>query len=155
MSFGWPTFLNFGKDYAGARDGYVYVYSPDGDNAYRAADRMVLASVPKGPDHRTGSPRVLQESGRGRNSGLDRGHRRMQGGLQSSGGCYRAAVSYNAGLRRYLWCQTLPGGDARFRGGFGIYDAPEPWGPWTAAYFTEPRNGMSGGERRAASRRNG
>ena len=77
MSFSCPTFLNFGKDYAGARDGYVYIYSPDGDNAYRAADRMVLASVPKGPDHRTGSPRVLQESGRGRNSGLDRGHRRM------------------------------------------------------------------------------
>ena len=23
MSFGGPTFLNFGKDYAGARDGYV------------------------------------------------------------------------------------------------------------------------------------
>ncbi len=40
-------------------------------------------------------------------------------------------ISYDAGLERYLWCQTLPGGDARFRGGFGIYDAPEPWGPWT------------------------
>ena len=25
----------------------------------------------------------------------------------------------------------------RFRGGFGIYDAPEPWGPWTTVYFTE------------------
>ena len=28
-SFGCPTFLNFGKDYAGARDDYVYVYSHD------------------------------------------------------------------------------------------------------------------------------
>jgi hypothetical protein len=53
------------------------------------------------------------------------------------GGCYRSAVSYNAALKRYLWCQTLPGGDTRFRGGFGIYDAPEPWGPWTTVYFTE------------------
>ena len=52
-------------------------------------------------------------------------------------GCYRSAVSYNSGLRRYLWTQTLPGGDARFTGGFGIYDAPEPWGPWTTAFFTE------------------
>jgi len=51
--------------------------------------------------------------------------------------CYRSGVSYNAGLKRYLWCQTLPGADPRFRGGFGIYDAPEPWGPWTTAYFTE------------------
>jgi hypothetical protein len=27
--------------------------------------------------------------------------------------------------------------DVRFEGGFGVYDAPEPWGPWTTAYFTE------------------
>jgi hypothetical protein len=24
----------------------------------------------------------------------------------------------------------------RFQGGFGIYDAPEPWGPWTTVFFT-------------------
>ena len=24
----------------------------------------------------------------------------------------------------------------RFQGGFGIYDAPEPWGPWTTVYFS-------------------
>jgi hypothetical protein len=40
-------------------------------------------------------------------------------------------------LQRYLWCQTLPGRDARFSGGFGIYDAPQPWGPWTTVDFTE------------------
>jgi hypothetical protein len=51
--------------------------------------------------------------------------------------CYRSAISYNAPLRRYLWCQTLPRGDARFQGGFGIYDAAEPWGPWTTVFFTE------------------
>ena len=54
-----------------------------------------------------------------------------------AGKCYRSSISYNAGLRRYLWCQTLPGGDARFRGGFAIYDAPEPWGPWTTVSYTE------------------
>ena len=53
------------------------------------------------------------------------------------GRCYRSGISYDAGLKRYLWCQVLPGGDPRFRGGFGIYDAPEPWGPWSTAYFTE------------------
>jgi hypothetical protein len=53
------------------------------------------------------------------------------------GGCCRSAVSYNAGLKQYLWCQTLPGGDARFRGGFGVYDAPEPWGPWTTVFLTD------------------
>jgi hypothetical protein len=53
------------------------------------------------------------------------------------GNCYRSGISYNAALKRYLWCQTLPKGDARFEGGFGIYDAPEPWGPWPTVYFTE------------------
>ena len=27
--------------------------------------------------------------------------------------------------------------DTRFKGGFGIYDAPEPWGPWTTVYLTK------------------
>ena len=53
------------------------------------------------------------------------------------GKCYRSGISYDAGLKRYLWCQVLPGKDPRFAGGFGVYDAPEPWGPWTTAYFTE------------------
>src|SRR5439155_14798314 len=57
--------------------------------------------------------------------------------FRHAGKSYRSSISYNAGLRRYLWCQTLPGGDARFRGGFGIYDAPEPWGPWTTVFYTE------------------
>ena len=38
-------FLNFGRDYAGARDDFVYVYSHDSGDAYIAADRMVLARV--------------------------------------------------------------------------------------------------------------
>jgi hypothetical protein len=26
--------------------------------------------------------------------------------------------------------------DTRFKGGLAIYDAPEPWGPWSTAFFT-------------------
>ena len=53
------------------------------------------------------------------------------------GNCCRSGITYNAGLKRYLWCQILRKADARFEGGFGIYDAPEPWGPWTTVFFTE------------------
>jgi CubicO group peptidase (beta-lactamase class C family) len=135
-SFGCPTFLNFGRDYAGARDDHVYVYSPDGDGAYQAADRMVLARVPKG---RIKERAAYEFFGGMSPAGIPlwtpdiAGHRSV---FEHPGGCCRSAISYDAGLKRYLWCQTLPG-DARFRGGFGIYDAPEPWGPWTTAYFTE------------------
>ncbi len=48
-----------------------------------------------------------------------------------------AGNCYNPALKRYLWCQIIPGGDTRFAGGFGIYDAPEPWGPWTTVFYTE------------------
>ncbi len=135
-SFGYPTFLNFGRNYQGARDGYVYVYSHDNDSAYAPADRMVLARVPKG---RIGDRDAYEFF-----DGLDAGGEplwtrdiaRRQAVFSHPGKCYRSSISYNPGLKRYLWSQTLPGGDARFRGGFGVYDAPEPWGPWTTSFFT-------------------
>jgi hypothetical protein len=58
--------------------------------------------------------------------------------------CLRSAVTYNAGIKRYLWWQAVPQppghkdrGDTRFEGGFGVYDARDPWGPWTTAFFTK------------------
>ena len=55
--------------------------------------------------------------------------------------CRRSSISYNAGIGRYLWWQQMTvdssSTDTRFKGGFGLYDAPEPWGPWTTVYFTE------------------
>jgi hypothetical protein len=53
------------------------------------------------------------------------------------GRCYRSSVSYHAGLGRYLWVQTGLGADTRFAGGLAIYDAPEPWGPWTVVFATD------------------
>jgi hypothetical protein len=136
-SFGCPTFLNFGKDYAGARDDHVYVYSHDGDSAYQAADRMVLARVPKGRITERGAYEFFRGLGAGGRPLWTEDIAGRRAVFRHAGGCLRSSVSYDAGLRRYLWCQTLPGGDARFRGGFGIYDAPEPWGPWTTVFFTE------------------
>ena len=46
-SFGSPAFLNFGRNYAGARDGYVYTYSQDGPSAYESDNGVMLARVPK------------------------------------------------------------------------------------------------------------
>ena len=136
-SFGAPTFLNFGKNYSGARDDYVYVYSHDDDSAYRPADGMVLARVPKSA--------LASQNAYEFFAGL------LPGGeplwkpavrdralvFRHPGRAYRSGVSYNAGLGRYLWCQIIPGDDTRFEGGFGVYDAPEPWGPWTTVYISE------------------
>ncbi|SRR5579883_1915653 len=141
-SFGCPTFLNFGKNYAGARDQFVYVYSQDADSAYRAADHMVLARVPK---NRIGE----RESYEFFRSWDTKGRPLWTKVIDERGAvfthkgkCYRSSITYDSGLQRYLWVQILPGtegkkADTRFEGGLAIYDSPEPWGPWTTVYFTE------------------
>ncbi len=136
-SFGCPTLLNFGKDYGGARDDFVYVCSFDSDTAYKPADRMVLARVAKDRLRQRQAYEFfarLDEKGRPVWSKdiNDRG-----AVFEHKGCCYRSGISYNAALKRYLWVQLIPGGDTRFKGGLGIYDAPEPWGPWTTAFFAE------------------
>ena len=136
-SFGYPTFVGFGRNYAGARDGFVYLVSHDADSAYKPADRMALARVPKA--------RLMDRAAYEVFGGLDAGGRplwtrdlaRRAAVFTHPGRCYRSGITYCAPLKRYLWVQIIPGNDTRFRGGFGVYDAPEPWGPWTTAYFTE------------------
>src|SRR2546422_2249890 len=131
------TFLNFGKNYAGARDEYVYVYTHDNDSAYLPSDRFVLARVPK--------QRLRERAAYDFFEWLDehgkpvwaRDINRRGAVFTHSGNCYRSSVAYNVALKRSLLCQALPGGDPRFAGGFGIYDAAEPWGPWTCVYFAE------------------
>jgi CubicO group peptidase (beta-lactamase class C family) len=139
-SFGCPTFLNYGRNYAGARDDFVYVYSLDSDSAYEASDRMVLARVPQ--------DRITQRDAYEFFVALDASGRptwskdvaRRGAVFTNPGNCYRGGVSYDAGLKRYLWCQILPYSThpqgQRFQGGFGVYDAPEPWGPWTTVFYT-------------------
>lgn len=136
-SFGYPTFLNFGRNYDRARDEYVYIYSHDHDSAYKPADRMLLARVPK---NATTDRKAYEFLARTEESGNARWTRDIAGRgavFTHPRRCYRSSVSYNAALKRYLWCQIVPGGDTRFAGGFGIYDAPNPWGPWTTVFFTE------------------
>jgi CubicO group peptidase (beta-lactamase class C family) len=136
-SFGCPTFLNFGRDYDFARDNFVYVYSHDADSAYDRADAMVLARVP--------GRLIRQQAAYDFFAGLDpAGRPQWTSNLPdraavftSPNRCYRSTVSYSAPLQRYLWVQTGLGKDTRFAGGLAIYDAAEPWGPWTVAFQTD------------------
>jgi len=136
LSFGCPTFLNFGRNYAGARDDYVHIYSHDADSAYTPADGMVLARVPKDKIKNRGAYEFFKRLDTNGNPVWTRDINERGAVFDNPGRCYRSGISYNAGLKRYLWCQTLPREDARYGGGFGIYDAPEPWGPWTTVFFT-------------------
>jgi hypothetical protein len=141
--FGYPTILNFGKNYAHARDEYVYIYSTDADSAYVPADRLVLARVRKDRIR----DRAAYEFFAGMDSATQptwtKDIRQCGPVFQHAGKCFRCMVSFDIGLNRYLMCQA---GSARpVEAGFGVFDAPEPWGPWTTVSYA-PRWDVSPGE---------
>ncbi|MDZ4287415.1 MAG: hypothetical protein U0984_05630, partial [Prosthecobacter sp.] len=137
-SFGCPAFVNYGKNYADARDDFIYVHSHDANSAYDRGDRMVLARVPKAKVRERAAYEFYQgvQANGQPQWGHDIGAR--AGIFTNPGNCYRSQMTYNATLKRYLWCQIGRGHDTRFAGGFAIYDAPEPWGPWTTVFTAEP-----------------
>ena len=139
-SFGAPTFLNFGKNYAGARDDFVYVYSHDSDSAYEAADGMVLARASRDRlSERAAWELFAGHDGRGRPT-WTRDIEERGWVFSHPHRCYRSGITYNASLGRYLWSQVHPDSPhppgPRFEGGFGVYEAPEPWGPWRTVEYT-------------------
>ncbi|MCD6051301.1 MAG: putative penicillin binding protein [Verrucomicrobia bacterium] len=142
--FGLIGFVNYGKDYQRARDEFVYAYSHDGPKADTPADRFILMRVPKGKLTEKSAWEFYEKLGTDGKPLWTRDMAKRGGIFQHRDGCLRSAMTYNAGLKRYLWWQQIPQpvgatndrGDTRFTGGFGIYEAPEPWGPWTTAYFT-------------------
>jgi hypothetical protein len=114
----------------------VYVYSHDANSAYERADRMVLARVPKGRLRERDAYEFFVELDVQSQPAWSRDINQRGAVFSHPGACYRSGITYHAGLKRYLWCQIGPGSDTRFQGGFAIYDAPEPWGPWTTAFHT-------------------
>lgn len=136
-------FVNFGRNYAGARDEYVYAYSHDGPRADTPADRFVLLRAHKQHLRERGDWEFFQRLDDAGRPVWTAEFARRGNVFDNPGNCLRSAMTYNAGLKRYLWWQQIPQpegardrGDTRFAGGFAIYDAPEPWGPWTTAYYT-------------------
>jgi len=130
--FGSPAFLNFGRNYAGARDGYVYAYSQDGASAYESSDALALARVPKGRIRDRDAWEFLARVDAGGRPRWTRKIGERGAVFRFAGHCQRVDAVYNPLLKRYLLALGY-----NHRGGWGIFDAPEPWGPWTTAFHTD------------------
>lgn len=141
VSFGCPTFLNYGSNYDGARDEFVYIFSPDGDSAYTPADRMIVARVPKDSLWNESAYEYFVQIDPAGRPHWSRDVHQRGAVFVHPGRCGRSGISYNLALKRYIWYQVYPESDhpggPRFAGGCGIYDAPEPWGPWTTLFHTD------------------
>ncbi|HZH73576.1 MAG TPA: hypothetical protein VFD91_13845, partial [Mariniphaga sp.] len=142
VSFGCPTFLNDGKNYEGARDNYVYIYSHDEVSAYKNSDRFVLARVPKNKLKEWQSYEYLSGYETHSKPVWSEDIRKREAVFVNPGKCYRSGISYNRGLKKYLWCQTIQASfseeynGVRFKGGLGIFESDNPWGPWNTIFYT-------------------
>ena len=142
--FGYISLVNFGRDYEGAQDGYVYAVAHDHPSEYVAADRFILMRVPKERVRERAAYEFFVQRESDGHPSWTRDIAQRGSTFSHRGACLRQQMSWCSPLKRYLWWQQLPNtthatdvGDTRFEGGFGIYDAPKPWGPWTTAFYTE------------------
>lgn len=147
-----PHFLQFGKDYSGARDGYIYAYFPageDGGSYWENADYFLLGRVPR--------YEILRREAWEFFTGFDKAEHSAWSPVE-----YHARpvftyhrmvgenhVSYNPGIGRYLMGNygfIDPDGNPRpyhspgqwpysaLRSQLTLFEAPEPWGPWSLFY---------------------
>ena len=134
------TILNYGRNYEGARDGYVYVYANTGPNLHRLNnDHVALARVPKGQMRDREAYEFfkgLQEGGEAR---WTADAAQMQPVFVYPGGVHwTMSVGHSPGLDRYFLltnsAEWTEGEDLKVpTTNLEIFDAPNPWGPWTLA----------------------
>lgn len=133
----WPEigladWLNMGQDYSENKDGYAYFIAHDGNNAYKIYDGFLMGRV---------SVDSITEKNAYRYFAGWHGDKPLWSSklsdrkpvFEAPGRCYRPNLVYNPGIKRYMLV-TLPwnnnGDHERY---LGIFDAPNPWGPWTIA----------------------
>lgn len=132
-----PTFAQFGKDYEGARDDYVYIYAnlikDDSALKVQKPGEVVLLRVAKNSLEKKPSYQYFSGfDGNARPRWATDSHSRVPVFVDNEGVGWNLSVSYNAGLGRYL---LITEHSESLRSNIGIFDAPEPWGPWTTVYY--------------------
>ena len=140
-----PTFLVFGKDNAHARDNYVYSYFIRPQNPGITQAEFGLAVHEPGAVFLARVPQDKLFAGRDAYqwfAGMKDGQAtwgplaaRSPAFENPEGTGWCMSVSYNPGLKRYLLATEHT---ASHTSAMALFDAPEPWGPWTTVkYWTE------------------
>lgn len=130
-AFSAACFLQFGKDYTSARDNFVYGYSEKIIPDVIQPD-IVMFRVPK--------DKIMNRSAYEFFAGLDaKGNPQWISDINQmkpvfsdpNGISWGMQAVYHPILKRYLLTVQRDN-----TGAWGIFDAPEPWGPWTTvAYY--------------------
>lgn len=138
--FGYCTFINFGRNYQGARDSYIYSVTHDHPSAYKRADRFILMRVPINDVLKRDAYEFFKGFSKEKKPLWTNNIKERGAVFRDPGRCFRSGISYNPFLRRYFWWQAkfTEKIDGRHESSsFAVFDAPEPWGQWTTSYYTE------------------
>jgi hypothetical protein len=139
-AFSQPTFLQAGRDYAAAQDGYVYVYAP-GEARRRRNDTLELARVARDRVRERGAYEFV--AGFSGAAGGDRPEwsadvARRAPVLSFPEHVGGGDVVYLPGARRYLFVTSAAWHRNEERPSrLAFLDAPQPWGPWTVAGYVD------------------
>ena len=144
-----PTICNFGKNYAGARDNYVYHYfiCPQDNlppcDMKRVAESLIVHKPGRIYLARVDKDKIFD----GRDNykfftGLNKNGSPRWGGISAkqpvfkdkNGTGWCMSASYNPGVGRYILCTEHTESS---KGNLGIFDAPDPWGPWTTVEYID------------------
>ena len=130
------VFCQFGPGYAGARDPFVYLYASEiRDRSHWDIQKPGEISLLRVEADRLGDKSAYRFF-----AGLDAQNQprwtatlaeRRPVWRDAVNGTHRIAVSYNAPLRRYL-LSTMT---VDRLGHMAVFDALEPWGPWSTVLF--------------------
>ncbi|MGA2257930.1 MAG: DUF4185 domain-containing protein [Thermoguttaceae bacterium] len=132
-SFQPARFVQFGKDYAGvpaALAGYVYLCGSEEDAQRESGNSLYLARVPKDQLRQ----RAAYQFFRGLDAGKPAWTSKFtlaQPIFSDANGATASGMVYNPAIKRFLLTSYHVG-----PGQLGVFDAPDPWGPWTTvAYY--------------------
>jgi hypothetical protein len=145
-----PTICQFGRDYAGARDGYVYHYfiqpRDTGSDRVQKPGAVYLTRSAKGRMwERDAYEFVVGWKGRRTPVWGSDVARKVAVFEDPRGVGWVMSATYHVGLKRYL---LMTDHEVSNRGNLGIFDAPEPWGPWTTALYLNESEGTNFGNGR-------
>jgi hypothetical protein len=141
-----PTFIQFGRGFGtGKGDNYVYMYAPEVKQPstwdVQTPGEVSLIRVPKGSVENKASYEYYSGPAGGTGgtptwtSNVDE---RAPVWQDTTNGVMRVHANYNSDLDRYfLLAQQID--RHRSDGAYiGIYEAPNPWGPWKTVLFDDP-----------------
>jgi hypothetical protein len=142
-----PTICQYGRNYSGARDQYVYHYfiEPGDASDYKIQKPGAIHLA------RSLKRRLLERGAyeflagfRGKQPVWTPDVNRKQAVFSDveNGVGWVSSVCYIGALKRYI---LMVEHTASSRGNLGVYDAPDPWGPWTSVLFLSEAAGTQFG----------